>query len=239
MKLKKLILIALLSLLTATQAWAQATIYENTFPDAESVDDWTLNGVTWSSANGNSLQFGNSSAYAIMPVLDADGMNLTITITATWINRVSLQTSPDGVNYTNKKYFTGLGSVSSSTSSQTMPDGTRYVKLSSSSSSLYPYLQSVKITTSCTEIVPASGVTLNKTATTIAVGATEQLTATVLEQKRNLEQQQRKCCHCECNRFGYRSDGSFRLTSHHYRHNPRWRHYRTMSSYDISRRYTC
>ncbi len=180
MKLKKLILIALLSLLTATQAWAQATIYENTFPDAESVDDWTLNGVTWSSANGNSLQFGNSSAYAIMPVLDADGMNLTITITAVWGSYVILHTSPDGVNYTNKKYFTGLGSVSSSTSSQTMPDGTRYVKLSSSSSSLYPYLQSVKITTSCTEIVPASGVTLNKTATTIAVGATEQLTATVL-----------------------------------------------------------
>jgi len=123
--MNKKITFFLIALLVVSQA--QAQIYTNNFETAESINNWTLNKVTWDNRNNGQLIFATEGSSAIMPVFPAEMQNTAITITAIWGSYIHLHTSPDGNTYTDQGLFEGNSNVGAA--SKLIPDGTRYVKL--------------------------------------------------------------------------------------------------------------
>jgi len=158
---------------TVTSQTECYSIYTN---DIASSSGWTLSGVTWNSANNGQLVFATKDSYAIMPALSAGNTNMQITISARFGDYLYLYTSPDNATYTNQERFTGSSSIA--TASKPLPNGTRYVKFVAASGTINDvYLISVNV--DVCPVVSVTGVTLNKSTTTLAVGGTEQLSHTV------------------------------------------------------------
>ncbi|MCL2027534.1 MAG: InlB B-repeat-containing protein [Bacteroidales bacterium] len=190
--MKKLLTTTILALtiLTATNAQT-TTLYSTTFPNAASVDaasGWVLtNGTAWTSANagatgGGSLRLGSStSATATMPVLAAGLTNMSIQITAIWGSYVYYQTSPNGTTWTpatNSPSTNVFDGSSVTTSTRTLPDGTRYIRFTARDASGDMYIQAVTVTGQQPFVAP-TGVSLNKSSTTLPTNNTETLVATV------------------------------------------------------------
>ena len=155
-------------------------IYANDFPNAASVSDWTLSDASWNSYNSGELAFPYNGSYAIMPVLPQCNGDLLISISAIYGNCIYLQTSTDGVSYANQGLFTGTSSGSVETATKTIPAGARYVKFVNLNQNNYAYIVSLTITGStCKESLPVTGVSLNKTITTLQINATDNLRATI------------------------------------------------------------
>ena len=101
--------------------------YENNINSTEDVIEWTLSGVTWDSADNGRLVFATMGSSATMPELSAGYTGMRVTISARWGNWIYLYTSSDGITYTQQGLFNG-NSSSISSSSMTIPDGTRFVR---------------------------------------------------------------------------------------------------------------
>ena len=173
----KFLTTALFLLLPFTQQIrAQEVIYYNDFATPASISDWTLQGdVLWNNGNSGQLIFTNNIGYVFMPALPQDATGLVISISAIWGDYIYLYTSPDGVTYTNQGSFTGGNGVT--TASKNMPDGTRYVEFQSDYGKC---LISVTVTRfPCEGSLPVSGISLNKTSTSLPPNATEKLVAYV------------------------------------------------------------
>jgi hypothetical protein len=128
MKTKLSLLIALITLLTVTQAKAQnqpQLIYKNTFPNAASVNDWTLSGVTWGTASNGTLTFANTSSTATFQFATTNLTNLVVHIVSGNATQIRVQTSPNGTTYTDQGVFT------TGTTSKTLPNNTRYIRFES------------------------------------------------------------------------------------------------------------
>ncbi len=193
--MKKFLQISIAAIVAITMAQnlgaqTQTTIYETTFPNANSVNaasGWVLiNGTAWVSTNGGvsgggSLRLGAStSATATMPVFSEDLTNVSIEITAIWGSYIYYQTSPNGTTWTPASNYNNVFEGSSgSTTIKSLPDGTRYIRFTARDASGDMYIQSIKITGTplCAEIVPPTNITLNQTSASVGAGSRAQLRA--------------------------------------------------------------
>jgi len=117
----------------STALFADTTIYAKWYPvvtltslpyineinSEEDISYWLLNRVSWNAANSGRLTFDGAGSFVELPILPAGATGMTLYIVV--VGGVNVQTSPDGVTFTNRG--------SNSTPSLTIPNGTRFIRI--------------------------------------------------------------------------------------------------------------
>ncbi|MCL2327256.1 MAG: InlB B-repeat-containing protein [Bacteroidetes bacterium] len=117
------------------------TLINTTFATEESVSNWGLKGVTWNSSTKLSFIISGATAQ-VMPLLPQNKTNLSVELTTVNGAYLTMQTSPDNVDYADYGKVTANNATSTATIA--LPDSTRYIAFTSTGTNT-PRLTALKV----------------------------------------------------------------------------------------------